>query len=424
MMKEAEQQRTEKPPDKRLKELNSLIVGLFLALITVFIGMKFSFGFFLIVVSILFLYFWSKMTVFLHLLWSIFRGVKEGLKEFLKNPKAGLNFDIIKEIETCWKDIREDVKLSIAKGIATFIVIVILCFGYKEHVIAVYEGFKIAGNSEKLNEETDSENDEEVIESQDMVSKKNKIDFGESISDDEHVRQQLQGYRFVLEEPKKTPEFDPDIISQVYFCAGDINKKSVLDGQISDYFDSLIMSKRQQVSLQDLIDEQGNTYRTYDDMELEFRRAVEKVSFATNKEFGECAPVSAVLDACMAGRENLNSIEVNGKSGNPQLWWRLANDYQYYAQEYEAQTLNGTAITYYYTMSIYCCMQVLQYNLAAVEGMDYETIYKYMYMRYQDISRNESLVLEIYKKRAAEIWYSLQEYNVQEALAKANIVID
>ena len=75
-------------------------------------------------------------------------------------------------------------------------------------------------------------------------------------------------------------------------------------------------------------------------------------------------------------------------------------------------------------MPCYQLQKELQYNLDVVEGIDYEIVYNYIYMRYQDISRNESLVLEGYKKRAAEIWDNLQEYEVPKVLAKANTIID
>ncbi|MCM1345103.1 MAG: hypothetical protein NC305_17265 [Lachnospiraceae bacterium] len=40
-------------------------------------------------------------------------------------------------------------------------------------------------------------------------------------------------------------------------------------------------------------------------------------------------------------------------TGCQELWWKLANDYLYYAQEYERQTENADARLSYYTNSIY-----------------------------------------------------------------------
>ncbi|MCM1102537.1 MAG: hypothetical protein NC409_00380 [Clostridium sp.] len=96
----------------------------------------------------------------------------------------------------------------------------------------------------------------------------------------------------------------------------------------------------------------------------------------------------------------MNEVEMGGEKGCYQLWWQLANDYQYYALEYETQTENRDAILYYYVNSIYCCMQALKYN---VSDAQYELMYHYMVMRYHDLYRDDCLVSNHYKKLVQNI---------------------
>ena len=106
----------------------------------------------------------------------------------------------------------------------------------------------------------------------------------------------------------------------------------------------------------------------------------------------------------MEGREKLNLTEQDGRQGSPELWWKLANDNQYYALEYEAQTQNGDAVLYYYVMSIFCAMEALKYDMPEEQKRQ---IYHYMVMRYHDIG---GMTLEIplaYKELAEDIYRCL-----------------
>lgn len=123
------------------------------------------------------------------------------------------------------------------------------------------------------------------------------------------------------------------------------------------------------------------------------------------------APHSSELESYIKGREELNLIETGEGCGNYKIWWTLANDYQFYAMEYERQTQNQQAIFYYYTKSIYCCMEALKYSMPDEEA---EIIYNYMLIRYKDISRIEVCVPEKYKIRARDILDKFKELsNVQ-----------
>lgn len=220
------------------------------------------------------------------------------------------------------------------------------------------------------------------------------------------------GYRFILVDLDRAPKLQEEIINTVFFYEGEEDNKLVLKGQVSYYFDDLLARKKDRVELAVLEDKFDKAYLYYEEKQGEFESKMAEAELKRYlDEFTEVAPRSTDLDECIEGRTKLNSIEVNGNRGNPKLWWRLANDYQNYALEYENQTTNDEAILYYYAMSIYCCMEALQYDFDGVTGVDYETIYNYMQMRYRDIARNESLVESGYKMRAKEILSELDDYN-------------
>lgn len=210
-------------------------------------------------------------------------------------------------------------------------------------------------------------------------------------------------YRFVLADPSAAPKAKERIINQVYFY--ETTAEANLIDYISTYFESLSCQKKAGTDYQSIQDEKGNTFSTYAVQEQRFKKKAE--AFADMEyldEWNQNAPNSADMDKLIEGRSILNAIETDGASGCYELWWRLANDYQYYAQEYEFQTQNQNAILYYYTMSIYCCMEALKYDL---ETSDYTMIYYYMIARYRDLASEESHVPEKYKNRTEEILSAL-----------------
>ena len=166
-----------------------------------------------------------------------------------------------------------------------------------------------------------------------------------------------------------------------------------------------------------LKDDKGNTYNTFTTSEDNFKEKVSQFSKETDyKKWLENAPHSSEMEEYINGRKQLNSITVDGNTGCYELWWLLANDNQYYAQEYETQTANETAILYYYSMSIYCCMEALKYQMSEKIRED---IFHYMVMRYHDICRDESSVAEIYKERAKELYRFLVKLD-----SKSNSVLE
>jgi len=149
-------------------------------------------------------------------------------------------------------------------------------------------------------------------------------------------------------------------------------------------------------------DEEGNDFYTYTAMEDRFKERVKDASqYLYYDEWQKKAPHSADYDECIRGREALNKIKAEGEAGCHELWWKLANDYQYYAQEYERQTTNAEAVLYYYVNSIYCCMEALKYSMNEDE---YNTIYHFMVMRYHDICSDKCIIPQNNKETAGRIY--------------------
>lgn len=205
-------------------------------------------------------------------------------------------------------------------------------------------------------------------------------------------------YRFVLTDPDRAPELDQDIVDQVYFYGAD--SETALTDYISAYVEENFGRKKSEIA-SDSIENDGSTYSTYSTLENDFIKDIEDCRYMQYlDDWEQSAPRSTELDKIIEGRTTLNSIETEGVSGCHELWWALANNYQYYALEYEYQTKNEEAIQYYYTMSIYCCMEALKYDLGSEE---YNTIYNYMITRYKDLSSSEAAISAKYKSRASKI---------------------
>lgn len=202
------------------------------------------------------------------------------------------------------------------------------------------------------------------------------------------------GYRFILTDPDSIRELDSVIEALVYFYNDDTTIS--LSDLITEYLSDLKQNRRIGIEFENLM---------YDE-EDEFKS---KVAKCKNMEYlddwFEVAPTSDELDDYINKRMMLIIITIDGKQGSYEVWWRLANDCQYYAQEYEMQTNNESAVLYYYTMSIYCCMKAFEYEMS--DDM-YDMIYHYMAMRYHDICRDDCIISGSYKKMA-ELIYSVLE---------------
>lgn len=211
-------------------------------------------------------------------------------------------------------------------------------------------------------------------------------------------------WRFILSEPTYSFDLETQMKKQVFFESD----KSFTEWV--DYVQETVdqwKGEREGVDYKTIKDEEGNSFFTYTDIEDTFKKEVEDASqYIYYKEWQQKAPDSSVYDKCIAGRKELNQVEVEGKTGCYDIWWMLANDYQYYALEYEAQTTNADAILYYYTNSIYCCMEALKYSITEEE---YDTTYHFMVMRYHDICRNECIIPQEYKMTANNLYLILVE---------------
>lgn len=235
-------------------------------------------------------------------------------------------------------------------------------------------------------------------EIQDEESK--ETDDTEAVEMEKTIREvRSTEWRFVLDEPTKDLKLENERIEQVFFEAD--NAFVEWEDYVQDTVNQWKRGK-EGVNYITIEDEEGNDFYTYTAMEDRFKERVENASqYLYYDEWQKEAPHSADYDECIKGRETLNKVKAEGETGCHELWWRLANDYQYYAQEYERQTTNAEAILYYYVNSIYCCMEALKYSISEEE---YSTIYHFMVMRYHDICRDKCIIPQNYKETADRIY--------------------
>ena len=220
-------------------------------------------------------------------------------------------------------------------------------------------------------------------------------------SNDEQDEVKPLNYRFILDEPDKNDfEYKNNEDKKVYFT--EVNKESDLEPYIKNYMEKLLTG-----SHKDNFDEEKMKFYDYSEKEDNFKNKVNcSMNVISYARWKKKAPHSTEMEKYMQGRERLCGICEKEKQGNYLIWWRLANDSQFYAQEYEMQTDNEQAVLYYYTRSIYCCMRALEYNMDDTGRKD---ICHYMKIRYQDIFRDESIIPGDYKKRAKKVYHILED---------------
>lgn len=215
-------------------------------------------------------------------------------------------------------------------------------------------------------------------------------------------------WRFILSESDYSFGLDPQLEKQVFF---ETDKSST---EWEEYVQEIVdqwKGEKEGVNYATIKDDDGNSFFTYTKMEDKFKERVEDASqYIYFDDWLKEAPHSFECDEYIEGRETLNKIEIDGKTGCYEIWWKLANDYQYYAQEYERQTANAEAILYYYAKSIYCCMEALKYSVSEEE---YNTTYHNMVMRYHDIYRDECIISQEYKEKANSIFSILVKSDVK-----------
>lgn len=295
-------------------------------------------------------------------------------------------------------------RIRTVKGLqilAVAVLEVFLCLRNPINSLALWNAVFVGeGQSEEADLELEAE--PTVAEVAEVGSASNGQEDEETAAEDLGPLKPLT-FRFILEEPDRKPDLEPDIESAV-FCL-DKKAEQTLEEYIDAALEEITACRRAGTDIQTLEDGDGYTFYTYTEAENVFKRNVE----ACQKEkyyyiWAGKAPTSAELDRYMEGREKLNLAEQDGRQGSRELWWKLANDNQYYALEYEAQTQNGDAVLYYYAMSIFCTMEALKYDMPKEQRRQ---IYHYMVMRYHDIG---GMTLEIplaYKEMAEDIYRCL-----------------
>lgn len=234
-----------------------------------------------------------------------------------------------------------------------------------------------------------------------------EIDIENSDKNDEEeqqkevlIKRKAENYNFILLYPDKEPKLEKEIESQVYFWYIGAYGENLCE-TIQNYFESLRIDKKQGINPEELSDKSGKTGSDLEKDEVKFKHKVEACRNIENEaEWIKEAPDSDELDDYIDGRRQLNSMKIDGAQGCYILCWRLANDYQYYALEYEAQTENAQAIYYYYSMSIYYCMEAMKYDITDSERAEAEN---YLLSRYEDLARGDCIVDKEYKERAGEI---------------------
>ncbi len=280
-------------------------------------------------------------------------------------------------------------------------VIILVCVGNPQNAYAYWERVEVIIGFAQTREPAPDENQAE--------------DAGAEPADTEERTQEMRdsGWRFVLDEPIVYTELYAQRKKQVFFENGKdfaqwVDEVQVLAAQPK--------GQKTGVDFKTIEDGQGNDYFTYTGMEDAFKdRVTESARYLSYEEWRKAAPHSSEYERCIAGRETLNLVKEGENVGCDEIWWLLANDYLYLAQEYERQTKSADTILYYYVNSIYCCMEALNYQMTQEE---YETIYHFMVMRYHDLYREECAVSQEDKRTAHNIYSVLSETDARRFLTE------
>lgn len=377
--------------------LITLFFEAFSILIPYFRSKEVSWGIFLVIINI-------PVLFCIHKIYKIFQKVNEEYKRFKTYRKKiedevkqygdtlKYNYSYCKE-----KSMKHFLKkcrvILIKKCIVLFVfigIIALVCVCNPQNAHAYWN--KIVGFTSKEDSSVEEGKDNADNEPKNM-EKKEKRDTK---------------WRFILDQPEYNFELESHLEKQVFFV---IDKS---DTEWEKYVQETVKQwkgEKEGVNYTTIEDEEGNGFYTYTEIEDEFKEKVRNASqYIYYGEWLKEAPHSSKYDDCIEGREILNKIEVDGKTGCYKIWWMLANDYQYYAQEYEQQTTNAEAILYYYAKSIYCCMEALKYSVSEEE---YNDTYHYMVMRYNDMRRNECIISQEYKEKANSLYSILVKTDIK-----------
>ncbi|NBI93028.1 hypothetical protein D3Z45_21260 [Lachnospiraceae bacterium] len=386
----------------------ALFFDVFPLVISYFRNKEVSWGIFCVIINISVIFCIYKILAFFRDIFKQYKRYKhkrrklkdeaERRRENTEKSEQGFDYGLSKE--ELWEEfVARCLAILVKRCITLFAfigTIVLVCVCNPQNAHAYWSDVeKIMGLSSKednISDESNQENtDNESTETEEIV---------------QEIRD--TNWRFILGEPTYNFELQIQLKNQVFFE----NNKSGIDWE--EYVQGTVeqwKGEKEGVDYITIEDEEGNDFFTYTEMEDEFKEKVENASqYMYYDEWLKEAPYSFEYDECIEGREILNKIEVDGKIGCYEIWWKLANDYQYYAQEYEQQTANAEAILYYYAKSIYCCMEALKYSVSEEE---YNTTYHNMVMRYHDIYRDECVISQEYKEKAKSIFSILVKSDVK-----------
>lgn len=297
------------------------------------------------------------------------------------------------QIEKRYKEKCHELFKEVVKRIVLALVfMVVVCAINPNNARACWDDITMLGRSETT--ETDNKTEEQETPQ-------------ELPEEPEQKTERNTTWRFVLDEVGEPVEDYGERLQQVFF-EGENDILSTVQGWRTE--------KRKGVNHITVKDKEGNTFYTYTELEDSFTADVNSsAAHVYYEEWVKYAPHSSRLDQYIKGRETLNKVEMSGEKGCYDIWWKLANDYQYYAQEYERQTEDAEAILYYYANSIYCCMESLKY---VIDDGTYNATYHYMVTRYKDIARYECLIDGRYKAQAQAIYDVLV---TKDVLSKENM---
>ena len=270
----------------------------------------------------------------------------------------------------------------------------------------VYELKEEENEEEKLQKEKHQVNEGLENDSQ-KIKPEQEIEKQETVVENEETHPKPEKYQFILDDADGEYGI-PDDIDEMIFFWGIYEEE--LDELVKKFVVNLIDMKKSNVEVSNLISKDGKTVWDYQNAEKRFENRIsETKDISTYEEWSKKAPHSSELDEIIAGRELLGKSRVEDGQGNFEIWWNLANIYQKYATEFEEQTENEEAILYYYSMSIYSCIEALQYDIDSEEK---SKILNYMRGRYEDLCYYKSTIPIEYKKRAEQISECLRELDL------------
>lgn len=293
----------------------------------------------------------------------------------------------------------ERIKKYRLRFIFLFVIMFIMGITNPQNAYAYFDGLKdvVSGKTaEDGKKEPEDETAGETSEKENGPENKGETAADEDGSEAEAEERNTE-WRFILDEPGIVLLTDSERENQVFFYTDE-----PLEDSVSAMKEQWKVSSKDSVAYKTIQNKDGKTFDDYTELEDDFKEDVaDAAPYVNMKEWMKYAPHSSDYDACISGREELNQVEMNGKKGSYKVWWQLANDYLYLAQEYERQTENVEAVSYYYINSIYCCMEALQYDITKKE---YDSAFSFLAMRYHDICRYECIMPSEEKERAAQIY--------------------